>query len=91
MLYYFKKLRLSYGFRFYKRKYKNDFKFKISSLTLSNENEYEDIWMKKFRLTQETKELNKQYFNRELGSIWEQINKEIFKSTSHLYRDNNSN
>lgn len=48
--------------------------------TFTNSNPPSDILMDLFDITYSQKQENMQYWNRELGSVWEEVTKELFKA-----------
>ncbi|EAJ2977088.1 hypothetical protein DCB20_05945 [Campylobacter jejuni] len=58
--------------------YKSNFKSKKFDTIVSDS----DILMDFFNITYETKMQNMQYWNRELGRVWELITKELFTSNN---------
>lgn len=57
----------------------NKYKGNFSDKVYSEDNQDEDILMKTFGITSETKSENKQYWGRELGMVFQNIVKELFK------------
>lgn len=55
---------------------------KFQQKTFVSLNPTSDILMDLFGITYEQKQENMQYWNRELGSLWEEITKEIFRTNS---------
>jgi len=65
------------------QRYQHSFETKI----YTDENNETDILMDVFGITQELKQENKQYWGRELGSIWESLTNDIFKENNKEWRE----
>ena len=59
----------------------------FSNKSYAEENVDTDILMNMFGITQELKQENKQYWGRELGMVWEQTTKEIFRHNNDTFRE----